>query len=114
MDVFKVYDATKKALDAIRSGEGPQFLEVLTYRFEGHSMGDPLRYRTKEEVEKWQEDDPIGVLERHILNENLADKDALEKIDKSVEKELDEAVQFAESSPLPEPEALFTDIYVEN
>lgn len=114
MDVFKVHEATKKALKAIRNGEGPQFLEVLTYRFEGHSMGDPLRYRTKEEVKKWREDDPIGVLERHILNEELADKDELEKIDKSVEEELDEAVAFAEKSPLPEPEELFTDIYVEN
>lgn len=113
MDVFKVYDATKKALEAIRNGEGPQFLEVLTYRFEGHSMGDPLRYRTKEEVEKWREDDPIGILERHILDEGIADKDELEKIDESVEKELEEAVQFAESSPLPEPEALYEDIYVE-
>lgn len=114
MDVFKVYDATKKALAAIRNGQGPQFLEILTYRFEGHSMGDPLRYRTKEEVEKWQEDDPIGILERHILKEKLAGKDDLEKIDKSVEKELDEAVHFAETSPLPAPEELFTDIYVKN
>jgi pyruvate dehydrogenase E1 component alpha subunit len=114
MNVFEVYEATKKALSAIRSGEGPQFLEIITYRFEGHSMGDPLRYRTKEEVEKWQEDDPIGILERHILNEKIADKDELEKIDKSVEKELDEAVHFAETSPLPAPEELYTDIYVEN
>ena len=113
MNVFKVYDATKKALAAIRNGEGPQFLEIITYRFEGHSMGDPLRYRSKEEVEKWQEDDPIGILERHILSEKIADKDALEKIDKSVEKELDEAVHFAETSPLPALEELYTDIYVE-
>jgi pyruvate dehydrogenase E1 component alpha subunit len=114
MNVFDVHEATKKALAAIRNGEGPQFLEVITYRYEGHSMGDPLRYRTKEEVEKWQEDDPIGILERHILSENIADKDELEKIDKSVEDELEEAVQFAEKSPLPEPEDLFSDIYVEN
>lgn len=114
MNVFEVYEATQKALAAIRNGEGPQFLEIITYRFEGHSMGDPLRYRTKEEVEKWQEDDPIGILERHILSEKIADKDELEKIDKSVEKELDEAVHFAETSPLPAPEELYTDIYVEN
>jgi pyruvate dehydrogenase E1 component alpha subunit len=114
MNVFDVHEATKKALAAIRNGEGPQFLEIITYRFEGHSMGDPLRYRTKEELEKWQEDDPIGILERHILGEKIADKDELEKIDKSVEDELEEAVQFAEKSPLPEPEDLFSDIYVEN
>ena len=114
MNVFEVYEATTKALAAIRNGEGPQFLEIITYRFEGHSMGDPLRYRTKEEVEKWQEDDPIGILERHILSEKIADKDELEKIDKAIEKELDEAVHFAETSPLPTPEELYTDIYVEN
>ena len=114
MNVFAVYEATQKALAAIRNGEGPQFLEILTYRFEGHSMGDPLRYRTKEEVEKWREDDPIGILERHILAEKIADKDTLETMDKAVAAELDAAVAFAEAAPLPAPEALFTDIYVED
>src|SRR5690606_20252 len=77
MDVFKVYDATAEALQKVRNGEGPQFIEMITYRYEGHSMGDPLRYRTKDELEKWREDDPIGILERHILKEKMADKDAL-------------------------------------
>ncbi len=113
MNVFAVYEATKKALAAIRNGEGPQFLEILTYRFEGHSMGDPLRYRTKEEVKKWREDDPIGILERHILAEKIANKDKLEAIDTAVEAKLDEAVAFAEASPLPAMEELFTDIFVE-
>lgn len=113
MNILEVYEATRTALQDVRDGKGPQFLEMLTYRYEGHSMGDPLRYRTKDEVEKWREDDPIGVLERHILNEELADKDELEKIDQAVDEEIEEAVQFAEESPLPDPEALFTDIYVE-
>ena len=112
MNVIEVYNATQAALQRVRDGEGPQFLEMLTYRYEGHSMGDPLRYRTKDEVEKWREDDPIGILERHLLNE-LATKDELEQLDQLVEKEIEEAVQFAEESPLPEPSALFTDIYVE-
>jgi pyruvate dehydrogenase E1 component alpha subunit len=76
-------------------------------------MGDPLRYRTKEEVEKWREDDPIGILERHLIEEDMVKKDDLEEIDEAVEQALEEAVQFAEDSPLPEPEALFEDIYVE-
>ncbi len=114
MDVFAVHEATQKALSAIRDGKGPQFLEIMTYRFEGHSMGDPLRYRTKEEVEKWREDDPIGILERHILKEKIAGKDELDAIDTAVETELNAAVEFAEASPLPAPEELFTDIYVEN
>jgi pyruvate dehydrogenase E1 component alpha subunit len=113
MNVMKVYEATQKMLKKIRDGEGPQFLEMLTYRFEGHSMGDPLRYRTKEEVEKWREDDPIGILERHMIEEGMVEKDDLEEIDQAVEKELEEAVQFAEESPFPEPEALFENIYVE-
>ncbi len=113
MDVFEVYDATSAALARIRAGEGPQFLEMLTYRFEGHSMGDPLRYRTKEEVEKWRHDDPIGVLERRILNEDVATQQELDAIDDSVEKSVEEAVQFAEESPFPALETLFDDIYVE-
>lgn len=113
MNVIDVFEATQSALEAIRSGDGPQFLEMITYRYEGHSMGDPLRYRTKEEVEKWREDDPIGIFERHILSEEIATKDDLESIDKSVEEEIEEAARFAEESPLPSEEDLFTNIYVE-
>jgi len=113
MNVLEVHKATQSALKAIRAGKGPQFLEMITYRYEGHSMGDPLRYRTKEEVEKWREDDPIGMLERYILAEEIATQDELDSIDASVEEEVDEAVRFAEESPLPSPEALFSNIYVE-
>jgi pyruvate dehydrogenase E1 component alpha subunit len=113
MNVLEVYEATLAAFKAVRAGKGPQFLEMITYRYEGHSMGDPLRYRTKEEVEKWREDDPIGILERHLLSGNLASNEELESIDKSVESTIEEAVQFAEESPLPAAEELFTDIYVE-
>ena len=76
-------------------------------------MGDPLRYRTKDEVKKWREDDPIGVFERYLINEELAASEELEAIDTLVDQEIDEAVRFAEESPLPEPDQLFTDIYVE-
>jgi pyruvate dehydrogenase E1 component alpha subunit len=113
MNVMEVYDATKAALARVRDGDGPQFLEMITYRFEGHSMGDPLRYRTKEEVEKWREDGPIGILERHLLAEDLADRETLDAIDKEVEETIEEAVEFAENSPLPDPEDLYTDVYVE-
>jgi pyruvate dehydrogenase E1 component alpha subunit len=113
MNVIEVYEATKEALQQIRDGEGPQFLEMITYRFEGHSMGDPLRYRTKDEVEKWQEDDPIGILERHLLENDMADQDALEQLDQEAQEAVEAAVTFAEESPLPEPEALYANIYVE-
>jgi pyruvate dehydrogenase E1 component alpha subunit len=113
MNVLEVYEATQKALEAIRNDEGPQFLEMITYRFEGHSMGDPLRYRTKDEVEKWREDDPIGILERHLEQEHDVSESDLDEIDEDVEKEVEEAVQFAEESPLPALDSLFDNIYVE-
>lgn len=113
MNVIEVYEATQAALKAIRSGKGPQFLEMITYRYEGHSMGDPLRYRSKEEVQKWQQDDPIGILERHLLNDEMADQNELEAIDHAVEEIITAAVQFAEESPLPGPEELFSHVYVE-
>ena len=114
MDAVEVYEQTKKAIAGIQAGEGPQFLEIITYRYEGHSMGDPLRYRTKDEVEKWREDDPIGIQERLILNEYGGTQEELEQIDKEVDALIEEAVQFAEESPFPPPEALFEDIYVDN
>jgi pyruvate dehydrogenase E1 component alpha subunit len=112
MEVLEVYEATQAALEKTRSGAGPQFLEMITYRYEGHSMGDPLRYRTKDEVEKWREDDAIGILERLLLQQGAV-KEQLESIDQEVENELIEAVIFAEESPLPAPSELFTNIYVE-
>lgn len=113
MNVFEVYNETKAALDKVRAGEGPQFLEMITYRFEGHSMGDPLRYRTKEEVQKWREDDPIGILEQHLHNEMGVSEDELEAIDEAVDQVVEASIVFAEESPFPAPEELFKDIYVE-
>lgn len=113
MNVIEMYECTKAALEKIRDGEGPQFIEALTYRFEGHSMGDPLRYRTRDEVQKWQEDDPIGILERHLLENEIADQETLEQIDQQAQETVEEAVAFAEESPLPEPEELYANIYVE-
>jgi pyruvate dehydrogenase E1 component alpha subunit len=114
MNVITVYEATQAAIAAIHDGQGPQFLEMITYRFEGHSMGDPLRYRAKDEVEKWREDDPIGILERYLFKEKLATKDELEQIDDNVEKAIEEAVEFADQSSFPALETLFDHIYVES
>jgi pyruvate dehydrogenase E1 component alpha subunit len=114
MDLVAVIEATKKALEHIRSGKGPFFLEIVTYRFWGHSMGDPERYREKGEIAKWKEDDPIGKYRTYLIENKLATKKALNDIEKQVEQEVQEAVEFAENSPEPAPEELFTDIYVEN
>ncbi len=113
MDVVEVFEATKSAIAAIHEGHAPQFLEIITYRYEGHSMGDPLRYRTRDEVEKWREDDPIGILERRIYEAKAASKEDLEKIDDEVEKVIEEAVDYAEKSPFPSLDSLFENIYVE-
>jgi pyruvate dehydrogenase E1 component alpha subunit len=112
MDVLKVRQATLEALEKVRA-DGPYFLEVMTYRFRGHSMGDPERYRKTEEVKRWQENDPIGIYRSRLIAEGIATDEELDAIDAKAEAETLEAVQFAESSPEPAPEELYTDIYVE-
>jgi len=88
-------------------------LEVITYRYRGHSMGDPERYRKPEEVKKWQETDPIGIFRKHLLEKKTFSAKALDEIDTRVEEEVNEAVEFAETSPEPTMEELFTNIYVD-
>ncbi len=113
MDVMAVYEASKKALETIRSGNGPYFLEIITYRFRGHSMGDPERYRKAEEVKQWQENDPIGIFNKYLLDKKVATRKALDEIEARVEEEVQKAVEFAETSPEPALEALFEDVYAE-
>jgi pyruvate dehydrogenase E1 component alpha subunit len=112
MDVLKVREATLEILDKIRGGDGPYFLEILTYRFRGHSMGDPERYRKQDEIKKYQENDPIGIYRRYLLENEVAKESELDDLDTRADVEIQEAVDFAESSPEPEPEALFEHIYV--
>jgi pyruvate dehydrogenase E1 component alpha subunit len=103
-----------QALEAVRSSKIPYFLEIQTYRFRGHSMGDPERYRTSEEVKRWQnESDPIGVYHKHLVDQNIASVEELNELEKKAEQEVQEAVQFAESSPEPAPEDLFKNVYFE-
>ena len=113
MDVIAVREATLAVLEQIRSGEGPHLMEVVTYRYRGHSMGDPERYRPLEEVKRWQESDPIGIYRRYLESQSIATAQELDTIDQRVEEEVAEAVRFAEESPEPPPEALFEDIYAE-
>jgi pyruvate dehydrogenase E1 component alpha subunit len=111
MDVLAVRQATLDAFEYIRREGTPYFLEVLTYRYRGHSMGDPERYRPSEEVRKWQENDPIGIYARRLLADKIAVQEDLDQVDALVEAEVAEAVRFAENSPEPAPEALFEHIY---
>jgi len=113
MDVMQVYEAARKALDYVRAGNGPYLLEVVTYRFVGHSMGDPERYREKQEVEKWREDDPIGIFRKVLSAKKVAAK-TLDEIEERAMQDAEKAVEFAEASPEPAPEALWENVYVEN
>jgi pyruvate dehydrogenase E1 component alpha subunit len=113
MDIMKVRAAAKKALDFIHQGKGPYLLEILTYRYAGHSMGDPERYRKSDEVKKWHEQDPIGIYRAYLMREKIAGENELDDIDERILQEVSEAVAFAEASPNPSPEELYTDLYVE-
>lgn len=114
MDVLKVRETTLEILEKIRGGDGPYFLEILTYRFRGHSMGDPERYRKPDEIKKYQENDPIGIYRRYLLENEVAKESELDDLDTRADVEIQEAVDFAESSPEPEPEALYEHIYVDD
>jgi pyruvate dehydrogenase E1 component alpha subunit len=114
MNIMTVHDAAQKAIEFVRGGSGPFFLEILTYRYRGHSMGDPERYRKAEEVKKWQENDPIGVFCQYLTQNNIAKESEINDVETRAEAAVQEAVDFAESSPEPAPEALFEHIYAED
>ncbi|PHS39726.1 MAG: pyruvate dehydrogenase (acetyl-transferring) E1 component subunit alpha [Robiginitomaculum sp.] len=114
MDVLAVRDATKKAAAHARSGKGPMILEMMTYRYRGHSMSDPAKYRTREEVSEMREEhDPIDMAKNRLLREKWADLDALKAIDKDIKAIVADAVEFAKASPEPDPSELYTDVLLE-
>ncbi len=113
MDVLKVQEAARRALAHARSGKGPYILEMMTYRYRGHSMSDPGKYRTKEEVEKWREEcDPIDMLRDLMLKEGLATDETFNSIERDVKGVVAEATEYAQNSPEPDPSELFTDVLV--
>ncbi|MDQ3651200.1 MAG: pyruvate dehydrogenase (acetyl-transferring) E1 component subunit alpha [Acidobacteriota bacterium] len=111
MDVLAVYQATKRAVERARTESLPTLLEIRTYRFMGHSMSDPGNYRTRAEIEKHQERDPIVVFRNNLKEKGTLDDAAMNDIEKRVRGEVEHSLQFAESSPEPAPEELFTHIY---
>ncbi len=113
-DILAVRDAMTTALDHCRSGNGPYLLESVTYRFRGHSMADPETYRPKEEVERFRESDPIVLFKQKLLDEGVAKENEFDEIDAAVNKEIEEAVQFAEESPAPDPSTLEQFIYADS
>ena len=112
MDVRAVKEAADRAVEHCRSGEGPYILEMLTYRYRGHSMSDPAKYRSKEEVQKMREEhDPIEQVKARLLKANRATEDDLKKMDADIREIVTAAADFASSDAEPDPSELYTDIY---
>lgn len=112
MDVFAVMEAGKRAVDYVRSGQGPFILEMKTYRYRGHSMSDPAKYRSKEEVSNVKETrDPIAQLKAHLLRKKLAKEDELKAIERDIRDRLNTVVEECKAAPEPDAGELWTEIY---
>lgn len=111
MDVLAVREATVRAVERARKDYLPTLIEVRTYRFMGHSMSDPGNYRTRAEIEKYQERDPLKVFAATLLEEKVVSEKDYEAMEKQVQEQVAQALRFAEESPLPKPGELYTDVY---
>jgi len=113
MDVLAVKAAADRAVAYVRAGKGPYILEMQTYRYRGHSMSDPAKYRTKEEVDKFRnERDPIEQVRRRLIDAKAIDEPGLKAIDAEIRRIVNDAAEFAQQSPEPDPSELWTDILV--
>ena len=110
-DVLEMRDATRYAVNRARKEHLPFFLEAKTYRFRGHSVADPAKYRTKEEVQKWMDRDPIGVLGQRIRTLGIATDEQLKELDDDAKTRVQDAVRFAEESPMPAPDTVEEYVY---
>ena len=111
MTVETVHEAMEKAVNHCRNGNGPYLLEMNTYRYKGHSMSDPAKYRSKEELEKYKAQDPIEEVLKVIQKNKLASQDEIDAIDKKVHDIVEDSVTFAEESPFPDADELYKDVY---
>jgi pyruvate dehydrogenase E1 component alpha subunit len=110
-DVLAMYEATQKAVERARNGEGPTLIECKTYRLKGHSRVDSAKYRPKEEVEQWLAKDPIKRFKEKLLQTNALKESEIQQIEKEVSEEIEEAVKFAMENPYPAPEEALEDVY---
>jgi pyruvate dehydrogenase E1 component alpha subunit len=113
MNVEAVHDSVERAAERARAGEGPTLLEFRTYRYKGHSMSDPQKYRSKEEVEEYKQRDPIEQVRHTILDKKIATEKDLAAIEAKVNAQVEESVKFAEESNFPDPSEALKDIYAE-
>jgi len=112
MNIFKVRDAAFKAGKYVRDGNGPFILEAQTYRYRGHSMSDPAKYRTKEELENYKTQDPIQIAKEEILKKKIVNEKFLDKINNDTIEKIKEAANYALSSPFPKDKDLYTNVYI--
>ena len=110
-DVMAVYEVTREAVERARQGLGPTFIEGKTYRYRGHYEGDPMVYRSKEEMELWKQRDPIELWRQQLLSEHGISNDVLVEIEMEVQQQLNDAVAFANESPQPPPESALIGVY---
>ena len=113
MKVEEVHKAVAKAAERARAGEGATLLEFRTYRYKGHSMSDPAKYRTKEEVAEYKSQDPIEQVKKTILTKKMAIEKQLAEIEKKIKQQVADSVEFAEQSPFPEAAEAYKDVYVQ-
>ncbi|MDR7129883.1 pyruvate dehydrogenase E1 component alpha subunit [Algoriphagus sp. 4150] len=113
MNVEAVHEAVAEAADRARRGDGPTLLEMRTYRYKGHSMSDPQKYRTKEEVEEYKQRDPVEQVLATIKENNILSEEEIEEIIKGVKQKVTDAVKFAEESPWPDGQDAFKDVYIQ-
>ena len=112
MDVLAVKETTKEVVDKVRKGEGPALIEATTFRFQGHSMADPAKYRESSEVDEWKKKDPVQSFPDYIVSKNLASQNEIDEVKKSVEEEMVNAVKFATESNEPDLNNLSKDVYL--
>ena len=111
MDVLAVKETTEEAIKKIRQGQGPCFIEATTFRFQGHSVADPAKYRSEKEVEEWKQKDPLITFPKYLTSEGVATQSEMNSIINDIDQILDEAVRFAHESPEPDLKELNNDIY---
>ncbi len=111
MDCVAMYKMTASALDYCRAGQGSLFLEVKTYRYRGHSMSDPQKYRTKDEVSQYQQHDPIGRLEKRLSEQGVLDDAKIQKINNEIHEQVEAAHQQADADPFPTSDDIWRDVY---
>jgi pyruvate dehydrogenase E1 component alpha subunit len=109
----EVHEAVEEGVQRARNGGGPSYIEAKTYRYKGHSISDPAKYRTRDELEAYREKDPIILVKKTIMQKKYTSRKKLDEIDETTKQRIQGAVEFAENSDYPSPEELYQDVYTQ-